>query len=497
MGLGFGLVGAALIMAISGREKPPASAFPVHTGVLKAPPPQPPVAVPPPPPLISESPGAESVSADAASMPSQPPTTLTNSSTITGEEQGDGVRMQAYTKAASSLAHELRGPLLSLLGRARLLREKTGDTDTRNELLRIEEGAREAHGTLHKLLTFSGEKEEPTVPTALSEVITRSLRKLEDEFLKAGISAEAHLADVHLIQGQPNLLSKAFDQILENSIEAMNKAAKKKLTVILDETTRGPRLIIEDTGEGIEEALLNQIFDPFFTTKSANHSGLGLSLALGIIKACTGEVQVTSTRGQGTRIEVQFDLQAEKTQKPVRIEAATSDFEGMHEEDFVMRGPGRSRRPSQSAAPVARDKDGFPTSVLTSPNPAAATRPPPHPEFVVNSAHEGPSVLNDQLMEKTLNMIDHLDEVAEPKNMTPPAAPPPRHAGGPAIVVESAPPPPPPIANASPAEPPPPPPQTPAEKVSEKIDKPKIGFKKKDSRTLETNVEVRRPGDRS
>ena len=56
---------------------------------------------------------------------------------------------------------------------------------------------------------------------------------------------------------------------------------------------------MEDTGTGIDPALLSQIFEPFFTTKDINKgTGLGLSQAYGFAKQSGGEIDVVSTVGE-------------------------------------------------------------------------------------------------------------------------------------------------------------------------------------------------------
>lgn len=366
-------------------------------------------------------------------------------------------RMKAYTQAASSLAHEMRGPLLSLLGRARLLREQTQDSNLQQEMLKIEEGAREAHSTLHKLLTFAGEKDEPATPTSLAEAVQRAVKIHEGEINRKNIKIETHIQPgMDLIEAPPVLLTKAIDQMLKNSIEACERVYEKKITLHLEQSPFGQKLSIIDTGEGMTEASLQKAFDPFFTTKNAaQHSGLGLPLAMGIIKSCGGTIEAFSEKGKGTRFEVSFPT---NVVQGVTVPAPPPPSV----EDEL--GPAVGNVPRTEMAP----------QIFAPPSP-----PPPPAEL--------PAVLNDKLMEKTLDMIDRLDSIEDlfaqsdtqklpPAPTVPVAAVEKSDSDVEATVTIELPPP---------------------TKQSSKIDAPKISLPKKSTKVTGLPTEIRRPGERS
>jgi CheY-like chemotaxis protein len=64
-------------------------------------------------------------------------------------------------------------------------------------------------------------------------------------------------------------------------------------------------LSVEDTGQGIDQTIIDRIFEPYFTTKGpAEGTGMGLSMVHGIVKRHQGHITVNSTLGVGTTFQV-------------------------------------------------------------------------------------------------------------------------------------------------------------------------------------------------
>jgi CheY-like chemotaxis protein len=83
--------------------------------------------------------------------------------------------------------------------------------------------------------------------------------------------------------------------------------AEQAAALVQSGVPQGPcvHLWVRDDGSGIDEATLQRIFDPFFTTKAVGHgTGLGLSVAHGIVRAHQGAITVDSVPGGGSTFHV-------------------------------------------------------------------------------------------------------------------------------------------------------------------------------------------------
>ena len=120
--------------------------------------------------------------------------------------------------------------------------------------------------------------------------------------------------DTMPLYGNPDMLSKAIINLLDNAVYAVVKKAQKnhgdkladpmiRLTAIVADEKY--ILKIHDNGVGIEEKNLTKVYDPFFTTKPTGEAaGVGLYLSREIIQNHGGDISVVSVQGEYTEVTV-------------------------------------------------------------------------------------------------------------------------------------------------------------------------------------------------
>ncbi len=222
-------------------------------------------------------------------------------------EASTEAKLQNFMSLSSTLVHEFRAPLNSVLAHTQILKakEKSENLDV------IEKETRSMRDIMQKLLVFSGEAEVKRGPVKVEALIQRALNLVQPKFAQKNIKLIKNFLPTGDITSSEDLLYKVFVHVLNNAIEAMDRVAKKELFIGLKSNSEWVEIEFKDTGEGIEARNLEKIFDPFYTTRSnLQHSGLGLSSSLGIMKELKGQLTVQSELGKGSSVKVYIPLKS-------------------------------------------------------------------------------------------------------------------------------------------------------------------------------------------
>jgi signal transduction histidine kinase len=92
-------------------------------------------------------------------------------------------------------------------------------------------------------------------------------------------------------------------EVLLNVLENARHANAKRVQVQVARDTDRVAIIVADDGHGIPDDVLPKIFEPHFSTRTSG-SGLGLAISRSLVDAWGGEISVSSTRGDGTRVVI-------------------------------------------------------------------------------------------------------------------------------------------------------------------------------------------------
>jgi PAS domain S-box-containing protein len=222
---------------------------------------------------------------------------------------------------AAGVAHDFGNLLSTILSETDLaLAEMSPRSPGRKSVERIEKLAGQAAGTVKMLMTSAGSIRDPNQWQELniSLVVEQVLEMAKYSFSKSTALRVNLCKDLAPFRGNLVEIRQVIMNLLLNSLEALGD---KKGTIAIstervhigsgaaagtpDGLPEGEwvRLIIEDTGCGIDPEICDKIFDQFFTTKSVGR-GLGLSVALGIIRSHGGAIRASGEPGARATFEV-------------------------------------------------------------------------------------------------------------------------------------------------------------------------------------------------
>ena len=116
-------------------------------------------------------------------------------------------------------------------------------------------------------------------------------------------------ATIPAVECRPLRLNQVFLNLLRNAADAAGEHGRITLRTGHDDAQVWVE--VEDNGAGIRQEHLDRLFDPFFTTKPVGSgTGLGLSMAYGIVKTHGGRIEVRSEPGRGAAFRVVLPRQA-------------------------------------------------------------------------------------------------------------------------------------------------------------------------------------------
>jgi signal transduction histidine kinase len=216
-------------------------------------------------------------------------------------------RLVSLGMLSASVAHEMNTPLAVLHGSIEKLMETTADPHAQSRLERMRRVTERLRQISAGLLDFARLRRLEQAPVELRPLIEEAwqLVAIDDK------SAEVHFANLvpagERVHGNAGQLVQVFVNLLRNALNAVGPngrivAGSKARTL---DGRPALAVYIEDNGPGIPPEVLPDIFDAFVSTRlDARGTGLGLTVAEGIVNQHGGTIAAYNSSGGGARLEV-------------------------------------------------------------------------------------------------------------------------------------------------------------------------------------------------
>lgn len=231
-------------------------------------------------------------------------------------------KMEALGTLAGGIAHDMNNVLGAIMSAASMLeRDIKPEGASAEDIQDILVAARRGRGLIRNLLGFAHKGTMIKEVVSLEEMIAGVIRLLKRTIHKK-IEIESRFSSgLFLIEADRSQMEQSLINLCINSVAAMRDQGKLTVSLKRAELAQKDadgslylepnRLVggkyykidVTDTGQGMDEEMLEHIFEPFYTTKPRGQgTGLGLYMVYGTVKDLGGAIRVTSQTGAGTTV---------------------------------------------------------------------------------------------------------------------------------------------------------------------------------------------------
>lgn len=225
-------------------------------------------------------------------------------------------KMEALGTLAGGIAHDFNNILSPIIGYAEMTQlSLPQDSVEAGNMTGILKAAERARNLVRQILTLSRRHQSKLKPVHVQPVVKEALTLLRSILPSTIVIKQQLHAERRMICGDPTHVHQIIMNLCTNAYHAMEGQGGGTLEVILDTVPMDVghssgsclKLLVRDTGVGMDAVNLDRIFDPYFTTKGEGKgTGLGLSVVHGIVRESGGTITVVSKSGEGTTFTLLF-----------------------------------------------------------------------------------------------------------------------------------------------------------------------------------------------
>jgi signal transduction histidine kinase/ActR/RegA family two-component response regulator len=229
-------------------------------------------------------------------------------------------RLEAIGTLAGGIAHEFNNLLGAILGYSEMaLAVLRGNTVARRHLGQVVKAGERAQEVVEQILAFGRRGGREHRPLRIEPIVEEAVALIRASLPALSLRTRFMAGDASMM-GDPTELQQVVMNLSTNASHAMDDHGVLALeldTIELDApltlshgslpTGRYIRLVVRDTGHGMDQSTIERMFEPFFTTKAGGRgTGLGLSTVHGIVNEHGGALDVKSRIGGGTVFKIYF-----------------------------------------------------------------------------------------------------------------------------------------------------------------------------------------------
>jgi PAS domain S-box-containing protein len=225
-------------------------------------------------------------------------------------------KLAAIGSLLAGVAHELNNPLSVVLGQATMLQEELEGSgvaeSARKRARQIQVAAERCARVVRSFMAIARQHKAEKRRVAVAPLLDGAIELLAYGLRSNGIAVhrdyDGAMPEVFV---DPDQLQQIVVNLIVNANQALQELAGSRAIAIRTFVGRDgrARIIVDDSGPGIPEAIRAQIFDPFFTTKPLGiGTGIGLSISRGLAESQDGQLALTASLLGGAAFELTLPL---------------------------------------------------------------------------------------------------------------------------------------------------------------------------------------------
>jgi len=205
-------------------------------------------------------------------------------------------------RVATVIVHDLKNPLVSILGFARRISEGKGNSIQAAQT--ITESAETMQRIVNEVLDFAKPMQLDLTEEDIGETIQRAVEACRTKAGERGVTLTVKLPPEPISIAMDSFhVQRALVNLIDNAVEASHPEGE--VTISAAAVKNGLIMTIKDHGTGMSQETLSHLFEPFYTTKSGG-TGLGIPISRKIFEEHGGSLAITSKEGIGTESTVRL-----------------------------------------------------------------------------------------------------------------------------------------------------------------------------------------------
>lgn len=212
-----------------------------------------------------------------------------------------------FARKASYAAHEIHNPLSSMELHSKVIAKKlenleVEDNSIKNSIGYILNSIEVLKSVVSELKCFSKDCNLQIEQNNLMQTAIQAIEAIRPSFEQKGVALNIYFKNEIELRFDKNKTYQVIFNLLKNALEATNKG---QVDVYFVELPSEVKMLVKDTGCGVEDAHIEKIFLPDFTTKKTG-TGVGLFESQKIARAQKGELKLVATGRGGSVFEFSF-----------------------------------------------------------------------------------------------------------------------------------------------------------------------------------------------